>query len=220
MHWPRTSAETLDFHFGKHHQTYLTRLNEAVAANPALQGQSLEAILKSASGALFNNAAQTWNHSFYWDSLRPGGGGAPGGRIATAIAASFGDFARFRETFTARAVGHFGSGWAWLVRDRDGKLAIADTHDAGCPITDGLVPILCCDVWEHAYYIDYRNARPSYVEAWWNLVNWDLRTPISVTGGAAGGSAYSRQARDDSRSGLYRMHQTDAPPADQTSFRP
>ena len=171
---PHISKETLEFHFGKHHQTYLAKLNEAVTANPALKDQDLDSIVKSASGPLFNSAAQTWNHSFYWNSLRPGGGGAPSGRIATAIAAGFGDFARFREAFTARAVGHFASGWAWLVRDRDGKLAIVDTHDAGCPITDGLVPLLCCDVWEHAYYIDYRNARPRYLEAWWNLVNWDF----------------------------------------------
>jgi Fe-Mn family superoxide dismutase len=171
---PHISQETLEFHFGKHHQTYLTRLNDAVAADAALQGQSLVKIVQTASGALFNNAAQTWNHSFYWNCLRPGGGGAPTGRIAAAINAAFGDFQRFREAFTARAVGHFGSGWAWLVRDGDGKLAIVDTHDAGCPITAGLVPVLTCDVWEHAYYVDYRNARPRYVEAWWNLVNWDF----------------------------------------------
>lgn len=171
---PHISQETLEYHFGKHHQTYLTRLNDAVAGNAALQGQSLESIIGSASGPLFNNAAQTWNHTFYWNSLRPGGGGVPGGRVAGEIAAAFGDFVRFREAFTARAAGHFGSGWVWLVRGRDGRLAIVDTHDAGCPLTDGLTPILTCDVWEHAYYVDYRNARPRYIEAWWTLVNWDF----------------------------------------------
>jgi Fe-Mn family superoxide dismutase len=169
---PHISAETVDFHYGKHHQTYVTNLNNLLAQHPSFAGKSLEDIIRTASGPLFNNAAQVWNHTFYWHSMRPGGGGEPSGPIKTLIEKSFGSFSTFKEQFTARAVGHFGSGWAWLVADGE-RLEILDTHDAGSPLTMGKKPILTCDVWEHAYYIDYRNARAKYVENWWNLVNWD-----------------------------------------------
>ncbi|MSP25910.1 MAG: superoxide dismutase [Myxococcales bacterium] len=170
---PHISEETLGFHHGKHHQTYVDKLNAALDKDAALASQSLEDIVRSASGPVFNSAAQIWNHTFYWHSLSPNAGGEPRGAIAAAIDASFGSFAGFKEQFSNVAVGHFASGWAWLVKDGD-KLAIVDTHDAGCPLTQGKTPILTCDVWEHAYYVDYRNARPKYVEAWWNLVNWEF----------------------------------------------
>ena len=170
---PHISAETLEFHHGKHHQAYVTNLNKLVEADASLAGKSLEDIIRAAKpGALFNNAAQVWNHTFYWNSMRPGGGGEPTGAIKAAIDKSFGSFGAFKEQFSAKAVGHFASGWAWLVKNGD-KLEIIDTHDAGTPITMDRKPILTCDVWEHAYYVDYRNARAKYVESWWNLVNWD-----------------------------------------------
>ena len=170
---PHISAETLDFHHGKHHQAYVTKLNELVAADAALGGKSLEDLVRSSSGPLFNQAAQVWNHTFYWHSMKPGGGGEPTGAVAEAINKSFGSFSTFKEKFTAAAIGQFGSGWAWLVKNGSGALEIVQTSNAGCPLTEGKSPILTCDVWEHAYYIDYRNARAKYVEAWWNLVNWD-----------------------------------------------
>ncbi|MHC5018837.1 MAG: superoxide dismutase [Planctomycetota bacterium] len=171
---PHISKETLEFHFGKHHQGYVTKLNAAVEANADLAGKSLEELMDSQKGGVFNLAAQTWNHSFYWNSMKPGGGGDPTGAIAEAINDSFGDFGKFKAEFSTRAGGHFGSGWAWLCIDNAGKLSIEDTHDADNPLATGLVPLLTCDVWEHAYYIDFRNARPKYIEAWWNLVNWDF----------------------------------------------
>lgn len=137
-----------------------------------LEKKSLEDLVRTQKGPVFNHAAQTWNHTFYWNCLKPRGGGAPSGRMGDAIATTFGDFAKFKEAFTAAAAGHFGSGWAWLVRDGKGKLEVVQTHDAGNPLTEGKKPVLVCDVWEHAYYIDYRNARPKYIEAWWNLVHW------------------------------------------------
>lgn len=169
---PHISAETLEFHHGKHHNTYVTNLNKLVDADTSLAGKSLEDIIRSAKGGLFNQAAQVWNHTFYWHSMRPGGGGAPTGAIAQAIDQSFGSFAGLKEKMSAVAAGHFASGWAWLVKNGD-RLEVIDTHDAGCPLTQGVKPILTCDVWEHAYYVDYRNARAKYIEAWWNLVNWD-----------------------------------------------
>lgn len=170
---PHISAETLEFHHGKHHQAYVTNLNKLVEADASLAGKSLEDIIRAAKpGPLFNNAAQVWNHTFYWHSMRPGGGGEPTGAIKAAIDKSFGSFSNFKEQFSAKAVGHFASGWAWLVKNGD-NLEIVDTHDAGTPLTTDRKPILTCDVWEHAYYVDYRNARAKYVEAWWNLVNWD-----------------------------------------------
>lgn len=170
---PHISQETLQFHHGKHHAGYVAKLNAAVEGDAALAGKSLEDLISSQSGGVFNNAAQIYNHSFYWQCLSPKGGGEPSGAIAKAIESSFGSFSAFKEKLSAVAGGHFGSGWAWVVKDGD-KLAIVDTHDAGCPLTQGLEPILTCDVWEHAYYIDYRNARPKYIEAWWNLVSWDF----------------------------------------------
>ncbi|MEZ4440510.1 MAG: superoxide dismutase [Polyangiaceae bacterium] len=170
---PHISAETLDFHHGKHHAGYVAKLNAAIEADASLAGKSLEELIKTQSGGVFNNAAQIYNHTFYWNSMSPKGGGAPSGAIADAINKSFGSFDAFKEKFTAAAGGHFGSGWAWVVKDGSG-IAILDTHDAGCPVKDGKTPVLTCDVWEHAYYIDYRNARPNYVAAWWNLVNWDF----------------------------------------------
>ncbi len=171
---PHISAETLDYHHGKHHATYVKNLNDLVAKDPTYAGKSLEDIIRSASGGLFNNAAQTYNHTFYWHSLRPKGGGEPTGAMADAIKQSFGSYGNFREKLAAAAVGQFGSGWAWLVKEGPGRLAIVTTGNAGCPLTEGKTPILTCDVWEHAYYIDYRNARAKYVEAWFNLVNWDF----------------------------------------------
>ncbi len=170
---PHISAETLEYHYGKHHNTYVTNLNKLTEGSDNA-GKSLEEIIKTASGGLFNNAAQVWNHTFYWNCLSPTGGGAPTGALAAAIDAAFGSFDAFKEKFSTSAATNFGSGWTWLVKDATGSLAIVNTSNAGCPITEGVTPVLTCDVWEHAYYIDYRNARPKYVEAFWNLVNWDF----------------------------------------------
>lgn len=171
---PHLSAETLDFHYGKHHQAYVTNLNNLTPGTEYEHLTLAEIIRKAPAGAIFNNAAQVWNHTFYWNSLSPQGGGEPSGRLAEAIMRTFGSFAKFKEEFTRCAVGTFGSGWAWLVKNPDGTLGIVSTSNAGCPLTAGQTPLLTCDVWEHAYYIDYRNARPKYVEAFWNLVNWDF----------------------------------------------
>ena len=168
---PHISAETLEFHYGKHHATYVTNLNKLIVGTE-FANLPLEEILKRASGGIFNNAAQVWNHTFYWNCLAPKAGGEPTGALAEAINLGFGSFAAFKEKFTATAVGTFGSGWAWLVKNPDGSLALESTSNAANPLTAGKKPLLTCDVWEHAYYIDYRNARPKYVEAFWNLVNW------------------------------------------------
>ncbi|MBF0272499.1 MAG: superoxide dismutase [Fe] [Magnetococcales bacterium] len=170
---PHISAETLDFHHGKHHQTYVTNLNKLIEGTDN-QSKSLEEIIKGSSGGLFNNAAQVWNHTFYWNCLSPNGGGAPTGALADAINAKFGSFEAFKEKFTATAIGTFGSGWAWLVKNGDGSLDLVSTSNAGTPMTEGKTALLTCDVWEHAYYVDFRNARPKYVEAFWNLVNWEF----------------------------------------------
>jgi superoxide dismutase, Fe-Mn family len=171
---PHISAETLEFHHDKHHNAYVTKLNE-LTKGTKFENASLEEVVKSAdAGPLLNNAGQHWNHSFYWKSMGPRKGGEPKGPIAEAIKKAFGSFDAFKKQFSDAAAGHFGSGWAWLVRGKDGSVQVVATHDAGCPIREGQTPILTCDVWEHAYYIDYRNARPKYVEAWWNLVNWDF----------------------------------------------
>ena len=170
---PHISTETLDFHYGKHHQTYVTNLNNLTKGKPEAN-QSLEQIITSSSGGLFNNAAQVWNHTFYWNCLSPNGGGEPNGAIADAITAAFGSFADFKEAFTNVCVTTFGSGWGWLVKNASGELELVSTSNAGCPLTSNQTPILTCDVWEHAYYIDYRNARPKYIEAFWNLVNWEF----------------------------------------------
>lgn len=170
---PHISAETLEFHYGKHHATYVDKLNGMIAGTE-FESSSLEDIIAGASGGIFNNAAQIWNHSFYWDGLSPNGGGKPEGTLADAIDKEFGSFEKFKEAFTASAIGNFGSGWTWLVKNGSGKLEIVNTDDAANPMTGGHTPLLTCDVWEHAYYIDYRNKRPDYINAFWNLVNWDF----------------------------------------------
>ena len=170
---PHISAEPIDFHHGKHHNAYVVNLNNLVPGTE-FEGKSLEEIIKTSSGGVFNNAAQVWNHTFYWNCLAANAGGAPTGALADAINAKFGSFEAFKEEFTKTAIGTFGSGWAWLVKKADGSLALASTIGAGCPLTTSDTALLTCDVWEHAYYIDYRNARPKYVEAFWNLVNWDF----------------------------------------------
>jgi Fe-Mn family superoxide dismutase len=170
---PHISAETLEYHHGKHHQAYVTNLNNLTKDSPWAT-RSLEEIVRSAEGPIFNNGAQVWNHTFYWSCLAPKAGGEPRGKLAEAIQRSFGSFANFKDQFSKAAVGLFGSGWAWLVRAADGKLAIEGTSNAGNPLREGKQPLLTCDVWEHAYYIDYRNLRAKYVESFWNLVNWQL----------------------------------------------
>jgi Fe-Mn family superoxide dismutase len=170
---PHISAETIDYHYGKHHQTYVTNLNNLIKGTE-FENLDLVAIVKKAQGGMFNNAAQVWNHTFYWNSLAPKGGGEPSGKLADAIKKGFGGFAQFKEEFSKAAVGTFGSGWAWLVQRADGGLAIVSTSNAATPITGTDRPLLTCDVWEHAYYIDYRNARPKYLEAFWNLANWEF----------------------------------------------
>lgn len=170
---PHISRETLEFHYGKHHQTYVTNLNNLVKGTE-FENMSLEDIIRKSSGGMFNNAAQIWNHTFYWHSLSPKGGGKPAGDLAKAIDAKFGSFDEFKKQFSAAAVGTFGSGWAWLVKYTDGTVAIESTSNAATPLTTDWKPLLTCDVWEHAYYIDYRNRRPDYVAAFWNLVNWEF----------------------------------------------
>lgn len=170
---PHISQETLEFHYGKHHQAYVTNLNKLVPGTE-FENSSLEDIVLKADGGLFNNAAQVWNHTFYWHCLSPNGGGEPTGALATAITEAFGSFDAFKEQFSTAAAKTFGSGWAWLVKDAEGKLSITSTSNAGNPLTDGLTPLMTCDVWEHAYYVDYRNARPKYIEAFWSLINWDF----------------------------------------------
>lgn len=170
---PHISKETLEFHHGKHHQTYVTNLNNLIPGTE-FESLTLEEIVKKSSGPIFNNAAQIWNHTFYWQSLAPKAGGAPTGAIAEAITKNFGSFEKFKEEFSKVAIGTFGSGWAWLVKTGDGALKIVSTSNAATPLTDSVKPLLTCDVWEHAYYIDYRNARAKYVESFWNLVNWEF----------------------------------------------
>lgn len=171
---PHISAETLEYHYGKHHAAYVSKLNDAVKGTD-MENKSLEDIIKSSSGGVFNNAAQVWNHTFYWHCLSPNGGGEPSGELADAINSAFGSFDKFKEEFNAKAAGNFGSGWTWLVKKADGSVAIVNTDDAKTPVTDEAVtPLMTVDVWEHAYYIDYRNARPNYLNAFWKLVNWDF----------------------------------------------
>jgi len=170
---PHISAETIDYHYGKHHQAYVTNLNNLIKGGE-FENLDLVAIIKKSQGGMFNNAAQVWNHTFYWNSLSPKGGGEPSGKLADAIKKTFGSFAQFKEDFSKTAVGTFGSGWAWLVQRADGGLGLVSTSNAATPITGSDRPLLTCDVWEHAYYIDYRNARPKYVEAFWNLANWEF----------------------------------------------
>ncbi|NKB46440.1 MAG: superoxide dismutase [Fe] [Legionellales bacterium] len=170
---PHISAETLEYHYGKHHKTYVDNLNKLIPGTE-FENHSLEDIIKKSSGGLFNNAAQVWNHTFYWHCLAPQGGGTPGGELAQAIDHHFGSFEQFKQQFNDTAIKTFGSGWAWLVKQKDDSLAIVSTSNAGTPMTEGQQALLTCDVWEHAYYIDYRNARPKYMEAFWQLVNWEF----------------------------------------------
>ena len=170
---PHISAETIDYHYGKHHQTYVTNINNLIKGTE-FESQDLVSIIKKAQGGMFNNAAQVWNHTFYWNCLSPKGGGEPGGKLADAIKKTFGSFSQFKDDFSKTAIATFGSGWAWLVQRPDGGLGIVSTSNAATPVTGSDRPLLTCDVWEHAYYIDYRNARPKYVEAFWNLVNWEF----------------------------------------------
>ena len=170
---PHISAETLEYHYGKHHQTYVNNLNNLIQGTE-FENMGLEDIIKKSSGGVFNNAAQVWNHTFYWNCMSPSGGGAPSGAIGDAINGAFGSFDSFKEQFSKSAVGNFGSGWTWLVKNADGGLELLNTSNAGTPMTEGKTALLTCDVWEHAYYVDYRNARPKYVENFWNLVNWDF----------------------------------------------
>lgn len=168
---PHISAETLEYHYGKHHNAYVVNLNNLLKGSE-FEGSSLEAIIKASSGGIFNNAAQVWNHTFYWHCLSPQGGGEPQGKLAAAINQAFGSFTAFREQFSDAAVKNFGAGWTWLVKRPDGSLAIVNTSNAATPLTGEDKPLLTVDVWEHAYYIDYRNARPAYLENFWALVNW------------------------------------------------
>ncbi|GLQ93232.1 superoxide dismutase [Dyella acidisoli] len=171
---PNISAETLEFHYGKHHQAYVTNLNNLIKGTE-FESAALEDIIKKSSGGVFNNAAQIWNHTFYWHSMRsPKKDNAPAGKLADSIDKAFGSFDKFKEEFTKSAVGNFGSGWTWLVQRPDGSVGIVNTSNAATPITGSDKPLFTIDVWEHAYYIDYRNARPKYVESFWDLVNWDF----------------------------------------------
>ncbi len=171
---PHISQETLEYHYGKHHNTYVVKLNGLLAGSE-LENKSLEEVIKTSTGGVFNNAAQVWNHSFYWHCLSPVGGGEPSGALADAINQSFGSFDAFKNAFTESAINNFGSSWTWLVKKEDGSLEIVNTSNAATPLTDEEVtPLLTVDLWEHAYYIDYRNLRPDYMGAFWTLVNWEF----------------------------------------------
>ena len=170
---PHISKETLEFHHGKHHQAYVTNLNNLIKGTE-FENLGLEDIVRKSSGGVFNNAAQIWNHTFYWNSMKPNGGGEPTGALGDAIAKKWGSFAAFKEAFTKSAIGNFGSSWTWLVKKADGSLDIVNTSNAATPITGSDKPLVTCDLWEHAYYIDYRNRRPDYLGGWWSLVNWDF----------------------------------------------
>ncbi len=170
---PHISKETLEFHHGKHHKAYVDKLNTLIPGTPH-ENQSLEEIIVSSTGPIFNNAAQVWNHTFYWHCLSPQGGGEPTGALKAAIEKTFGSFDAFKKQMTDTAINTFGSGWAWLVKNQEGTLSLISTSNAGTPLTTHHTPLLTIDVWEHAYYIDYRNARPQYLEHFWSLVNWDF----------------------------------------------
>lgn len=172
---PHISQETLEYHYGKHHLAYVNNLNNLIP-NTEFENESLETIILKSTGGIFNNAAQVWNHTFYWHCMKPNGGGEPTGDLAEGIKKYFGSFEQFKDSFSKTAISTFGSGWAWLVKNKDGSLEIISTSNAGTPMREGKTALLTCDVWEHAYYIDYRNLRPKYVEHFWNLVNWDFVT--------------------------------------------
>ena len=170
---PHVSKETLEYHYGKHHATYVTNLNNLIKGTEFADA-SLEDIVRKSSGGIFNNAAQVWNHTFLWNSMSPKGGGAPSGALAAAIDRKWGSFDAFKEAFNKSAAGNFGSGWTWLVKKPDGSVDIVNTSNAATPLTTDDKALLTCDVWEHAYYIDYRNSRPNYLAAFWNVANWDF----------------------------------------------
>ncbi len=170
---PHISAETIDFHYGKHHQAYVDKLNAGIKGTEFAE-MSLEDIILKSKGGIFNNAAQVWNHTFYWNCLSPNGGGEPTGSVKEAIDKKWGSFEKFKEEFSNQAAGNFGSGWTWLVRTSDGGVDIVNTSNAETPMTSGQTALMTIDVWEHAYYVDYRNARPKYIETFWKLVNWDF----------------------------------------------
>jgi Fe-Mn family superoxide dismutase len=170
---PTISRETIEYHYGKHHQTYVTNLNNLIPGTE-FENASLEEIVKTSSGGIFNNAAQIWNHTFYWNCFSPQGGGEPSGPLADAINAAFGSFTEFQKQFAKSAATNFGSGWTWLVKNGEGQLEIVNTSNAANPMTEGMTPLLTVDVWEHAYYIDYRNARPKYLEEVWKIVDWEF----------------------------------------------
>lgn len=170
---PHMSRETLEYHHDKHHKGYVDNLNKLVPGTE-FEKMDLDSIVKKSSGGIFNNAAQNWNHTFFWNCLSPKGGGEPTGALLEAIKGSFGSFDAFKEKFSEACVKQFGSGWGWLVKNKEGKLEITSTSNAGNPMTEGKVPLMTCDVWEHAYYIDYRNKRPDFLGAFWKLVNWDF----------------------------------------------
>ena len=169
---PFISQRTVEFHYGKHHQAYVTNLNKLITGTP-FENATLEEIIEKASGGIFNNGAQVWNHTFYWNCMKPAGGGEPTGDLADAIKRHFGSFDAFKEKFSTAAATLFGSGWAWLVKKPDGSLDITQESNAGNPLKSGLKPILTCDVWEHAYYLDKQNLRPGYIADFWNLIDWD-----------------------------------------------
>ncbi len=170
---PHLSKETLEYHYGKHHQAYVTNLNNLIKGT-GFENDTLEGIIKKSSGGIFNNAAQVWNHTFYWNGMKPNGGGDPKGALANAIKKKWGSVDEFKKAFAISCVGNFGSGWTWLVKKLDGSLEIVNTSNAATPMSGSDRPLLTCDVWEHAYYVDYRNLRAKYVESFWGLVNWDF----------------------------------------------
>ena len=170
---PHISAETLEYHYGKHHQTYVTNLNNMIKGTE-YENMSLEEIIQKSQGGVFNNSAQVWNHTFFWNCMSPNGGGAPTGKVLEAINAKWGSVDKFKEEFNKSALGNFGSGWTWLVQKTDGSVDIVNTSNAGTPLTTSDKALLTADVWEHAYYIDYRNARAKFLEAFWNVANWDF----------------------------------------------
>jgi Fe-Mn family superoxide dismutase len=171
---PHMSAETLEYHYGKHHQTYVDNLNKLVPGTEYENLPIVDIVKKAPAGGVFNNAAQVWNHTFFWNCLAPNAGGAPTGKVADAINQAFGSFDAFKEKFSTSAATNFGSGWTWLVKNAQGGLELVNTSNASNPMTEGKTPLLTCDVWEHAYYIDYRNARVKFLEHFWNIVNWDF----------------------------------------------
>jgi Fe-Mn family superoxide dismutase len=170
---PTIDQKTIEFHYGKHLQTYITNLNKLVIGTP-FEKEDLETIVLKSDGGIYNNAAQAWNHTFYFNSFSPKGGGVPTGKLAEAINAAFGSFDKFKEDFSAAAVTLFGSGWAWLVKNKEGKLEIVKESNAGNPLVKGLTPVLTFDVWEHAYYLDYQNRRADHIAALWNIIDWDV----------------------------------------------